>query len=142
MNELSAQTTLEATKPLDELADKATKPKKVIKKDTHWERDHKIVRGVFKNFELPGAPVTFSFSKYKGDPMMRYTLLDGETHELPYMIVKHINDNCRYPVNQYASDADGKPIHKVGKWIQRYGFYSTDFSDESPKPSLITVENM
>lgn len=119
------------------------KPKKNSKRDSQWERDHAMVRGVFKNFELSGAPVTFSFHKYKGDPISRYTLTDGDTFELPHMVVQHINENCRYPVNEFATSPDGKPSHKIGKWVQRYGFYSTDFKvDAAPKPQILTVENV
>lgn len=124
------------------------KPKKQQKKDTQWEKDHKMVRGIFKNFELPGAPLTFMFCKYKGDPIKKYTLRDGETAEIPYMVVRHINDNCRYP--QYAFTEQNQSLEtweagmrKVSKWIQRYGFYSTDFEhNESPAPSLIRVETV
>lgn len=119
------------------------KAKKNSKRDANWERDHTMVRGVFKNFELPGAPVSFSFHKYKGDPIARYTLTDGDTFELPHMVVRHINDNCRYPVNEFATGHDGKPSHKIGKWVQRYGFYSTDFNfDDAPRPQILMVEGI
>ena len=119
------------------------KPKKDTKRDSQWEKDHAMVRGVFKNFELPGAPVTFSYCKYKGDSIRSYTLTDGDSFELPYMVVKHINDNCRYPVNEFSTGPDGKPSHKIGKWVQRYGFFSTDFMhDEAPRTQILTVENI
>jgi len=93
------------------------------------EKDHKIVKGIFRCYEPRGGSLTFSFKKYKGDDVLKYTLVDGEICEIPLMIAKHLNQNCCYPRHSHVLDADGKPSVDVGKKIQRCSFESLEFQD-------------
>lgn len=106
-----------------------------------WEEDSKLVRGIFRNHEIPGGNVMFPFRKYKFDPVKEYTLNDGEIYELPRMVATHINNNCSYPVHKHATDDKGKPVAIVGSRVQRYSFYPTEFADvdqDRPKIDIIT----
>jgi hypothetical protein len=106
-----------------------------------WTEDSKIVRGIFRNHEIPGTSVTFPFRKYKQDHVKEYTLQDGQVYELPRMVATHLNNNCQYTIHKHATDENGKPIAIVGTKIQRFSFYPTDFSDvgaDTPKIDIIT----
>lgn len=91
------------------------------------KEDSKIVAGVFKNIESPGAKVEFTYRAHKGEPIRKYSLEDGQTYDLPLGVAKHINNQCQYKKSKYLVNAQGKPIVTDDKPIQRYQFTSTDF---------------
>ncbi len=93
------------------------------------EKDHKVVKGIFRTYEPRGGSMTFSFKKYKGDDVLKYTLVDGEIYSIPLMVAKHLNQNCSYPKHSYVLDADGKPSVEVGKKVPRCSFESLEFQD-------------
>ena len=93
------------------------------------EKDHKMVEGIFRSYEPRGGSVTFSFKKYKGDEVLKYTLTDGEIYTIPLMVAKHLNQDCYYPVHSHVLDANGNPSVEVGKKVQRCSFDSLEFQD-------------
>lgn len=93
------------------------------------ERDNKIVKGVFRCFEPRGGSITFSFKKHKGDQVLKYTMIDGDTYEIPLMVAQHLNGNCWYPKHTHVLDAAGKPSIEVGKKVQRCSFESLEFQE-------------
>jgi len=93
------------------------------------EKDHKMVKGIFRCFEPRGGSMTFSFKKYKGDEVLKYTMVDGDVCEIPLMVAKHLNQDCFYPVHSHVLDANGNPSVQVGKKIQRCSFESLEFQD-------------
>ena len=93
------------------------------------QKDHKIVKGMFKCFEPRGGSMTFSFRKYKGDDVLKYTLVDGEIYDLPLMVAKHLNQNCWWPKHSHVLDSNGNPSVEVGKKVQRCSFDSLEFQD-------------
>lgn len=94
------------------------------------ERDHQMVKGIFRCFQPVGGSMTFSFKEYKGDEVLKYTMIDGEVYTVPRMVARHLNHNCWYPENKHLLDADGKPSIHVGKKVQRCTFESMEFFDE------------
>ena len=94
------------------------------------EKDHKLVKGIFRCYEPRGGSFTFSFKKYKGDKVETKTLVDGQTYELPLMIAKHLNQNCWYPRHSHVVDANGNPMVDVGQKVQRCSFESLEFYSE------------
>lgn len=113
------------TKPLSK------KDKLKRKTDEQREKDKTTVRGVFRNHETPGAPLSFSYLAYKGDSLETYTLKDETIYSLPYGVVKHLNTNCWYPVHSHTMNAEGLPAIGVGKKVRRFSFSALDFTDES-----------
>lgn len=91
------------------------------------KEDEKLVKGIFKNVEAPGAEAMFSYRAYKEHPIQTFTLQDGETYEIPLGVAKHINRQCRYTRAANLVDASGKPMIGSGKPIPRYEFISTDY---------------
>ena len=93
------------------------------------EKDHKIVKGIFRCYEPRGGGMTFSFKKYKGDEVLKYTMVDGDIYEIPLMVAKHLNQNCYYPKHTHVLDENGKPSVQVGTKVQRCSFESLEFQD-------------
>lgn len=93
------------------------------------KKDHKIVKGIFRCYEPRGGSLTFSFRKYKGDNVLKYTMVDGDTYDVPLMVARHLNQNCYYPQHSHVLDANGHPSVQVGKKVQRCSFESLEFQD-------------
>ncbi len=93
------------------------------------EKDHRTVKGIFRCYEPRGGSMTFSFKKYKGDEVLKYTMVDGDIYEIPLMVAKHLNQECNYPVHSHVLDANGHPSIEVGKKVQRCSFESLEFQD-------------
>lgn len=91
------------------------------------QADARLVKGVFQDNELAGGQVDFFFKKYKGDPIKRYVLKDGETYELPLGVVKHLNSNCAYQSHHYLLGPDGKPT-KSAKKTHRFSFKVAEYT--------------
>lgn len=100
------------------------------KLDQQKKRDRELVKGVFKNFEAPGAPLRFSFKKYKDDQVQSYEFYDNHIYTIPRMVAMHLNNNCWYPEYEYLKGEDKtKDIYGVKKKVKRYGFQSLEFMD-------------
>lgn len=93
------------------------------------EKDHKIVKGIFRCYEPRGGSMTFSFKKYEGDEVLKYTMIDGEIYDIPMMVAKHLNQDCNYPKHSHIQDANGNPCVDVGKKVPRCSFESLEFQD-------------
>lgn len=92
------------------------------------EKDNKMVKGVFRCFEPRGGAMNFSFKKYKGDPIMKFNLIDGEIYDLPLMVAKHLNQDCWYPRHTHVLDINGNPSIDIGKKVKRCSFESLEFA--------------
>ncbi len=93
------------------------------------KKDHKIVKGIFRCYEPQGGSMTFSFKKYKGDEVLKYTMVDGNVYDIPLMVARHLNQNCYYPRHSHVLDANGTPSVEVGKKVNRCSFESLEFQD-------------
>lgn len=117
-----------------------TKEKEAERKKK-YERDHQMVKGRFSFKEVPGGTLCFSFFKYKGDPILRYQLKDGEVYTLPYMVAKHLATNVYENIYQDQLDQEGKHIHVATSKKHRTNFERLDFDDDNFIPSnIVTVE--
>jgi len=112
------------------MPEKTTQTKKV-KENIRYKRDkdREKVKGVFRYYEVPGGSVSFVYKAYDGDPVEKYSLVDGQAYELPLGVAKHLNKNGWYPVHAYTMKEDGKPSMQVGKKVRRFGFQSLEFMD-------------
>ena len=111
-------------------------------------RDNELVRGRFKYDEVPGGSITFSFGKYKGDPIIDYTVIDGQVRTVPRSVAKHLATSGSYPVHEYQTDSNGKRIARVSRRVNRYSFTSVDSFDndddiiKSRNSEILTVEKL
>lgn len=128
--------------------DKTPKPtatKTTTKKELEYKRDkhREKVKGIFRFHEVPGGSMSFVFKEFKGDPVQKYEMVDGEVYTVPLGVAKHLNNNCWYPVHAYSQDEEGKSSVKIGQKVKRCSFQSLDFVDlEAPENSIMTVEKI
>lgn len=111
------------------------------------DKDREMVKGKFIFHEVPGGTLSFSFRKWKEDPVEKFTLVDGEIYSLPLGVAKHLNKNCWYPVHAHLRDESGNVSQKIGQKVRRCSFQSLEFvdiDDLTPEGSegIITVENI
>lgn len=98
------------------------------------EEDSQLVKGIFRCFNPPGGNLTFYFKKYKGDPIQKYEMFDGQEYEVPLAVAKHLNENCFEDDHAYLLDANGNPIVGMGKRNHRFAFSPSKFGDKlAPK---------
>jgi len=110
------------------------------------DQDREKVKGIFKFYECPGSQLSFSYRKYKEDPVETFTLIDGQIYTIPLGVAKHLNSSGQYPVHKYLKDDEGKVSVKVGQKVRRYGFQSLEFVDvadfENTPSKIVTVEKV
>lgn len=110
------------------------------------DKDREMVRGIFRFHEVPGGSLRFSFKKYKEDHVENFDMIDGEIYTVPLGVAKHLNQNCSYPIHQFAMDEQGRNIAKIGQKVRRCSFQSLEFVDtddiNANGNDLVTVENV
>jgi hypothetical protein len=117
-----------AKKKADEVVTAApSTPKNEYKWEAERLRDRKPVKGVFRFHEVPGGTLSFSFLKYKGDPIDKHDLKDGEVYTLPLGVARHLRTSGWYPVHAYAMNEAGVASKRIGQKVKRYTFEPLDF---------------
>ncbi len=104
---------------------------KKVKESLRYQRDkdRQPVKGIFRFYEVPGGSLGFNFKKYKGDPVERYSLVDGQIYTLPLGVAKHLNNDGHYPIHKHMKDEAGNVSMRVGSRVHRFGFQSLEFMD-------------
>ena len=92
-------------------------------------RDNKLIRGRFNYLEVPGGTLNFCYRAYKGDPVVDYSLKDGEIYEIPLGVARHLNTNVGRWEHKYLLDAEGKPSNKTSVRVRRCIFENMEFMD-------------
>lgn len=106
------------------------------------EKDAEKVRGIFRFHEVPGGSMDFMYKAYRGEPLAKYSMKDGEVYTIPLGVAKHLNTNCWYPSYNYKSDELGRPQVTVAEKVRRCSFQSLEFIDlESKVPTKYNFEN-
>jgi hypothetical protein len=145
--------TEEVAAPIEEV--KVQKSKKEQSKELlnkFIEEETKMVKGKFRNIEVPGGSQRIQIKKYPGVPMFDQVMEDGQTYQIPLYVARHLNGvdvtakkihgkihSCEYPIHGFKWD-DGKPmpgcmedrgipvpIITPSKWNRRYAFESLEF---------------
>jgi hypothetical protein len=121
---------------------------KFIKEET------RLVKGKFRNYEIPGGSQHVFVVKYPGIPPFSQVLEDGGTYEIPLYVARHINgvdvtakqlsgkvNSCAYPTHCFKWDNATNapqcrdeggiivPLVVPSKWTKRYGFESLEFQE-------------
>lgn len=101
-------------------------------------KDKEVVKGIFRFYEMPNGQLEFVHRAYPGDPVEKYTMVDGQIYSVPLGVAKHLNKNGWYPEYKHIQDPDGKNMQLatgtnrgqyVAKKIRRFGFQGLDFVD-------------
>jgi len=103
------------------------KSKELIEKQSK-EHD-KLVKGIFRNIEVPGGDLEFAFREFPEQPVRVYHFVDGKEYEIPLGVAKHINNNTKVAIRDHMRNSKGEKLLQtcVGGWRQRYQFVSSDF---------------
>jgi len=110
-------------------------------------RDNELVRGIFRYDEVPGGTLVFTYKKYKNE-FKNYSLVDGNTYQLPRGVAKHLATTGSYPIHEYQTDENGKPVVRIGRRKRRYSFESLGFFEDiedeikSEDSKIFTVEKI
>jgi hypothetical protein len=118
----------------------------VAKNIPNWMAyDMEKVKGVFRNMEQPGAPVSFNLKEYPGQEYDKWTFEDGEKYEIPRYVARHLSRNCYWLENKHLPGETGQfgvrmiahdgrsplaPQMYTTRKVYRYSFNPTDFSDD------------
>ena len=92
-------------------------------------RDEKLVKGRFNYLEVPGGILSFVYKAYKGQPVVRYDLKDGEIYRLPLGVAKHLNNNVGRIEHAYLLDQQGNPSKMTNRRVRRCTFENLEFMD-------------
>ncbi len=96
------------------------------------QEESRLIKGIFQDNELRGGTIKFPFKKFAGDPVVTYTLTDGQEYEIPLAVVKHLNSGCAYIQDAYISGmltADGKPMKNPNpKKTHRFSFKTLEYT--------------
>lgn len=99
--------------------------------DDKRAEEQKMVRGIFRFHEVPGGQMDFVYRKYKGQPLEKYSMKDGEVYEVPLGVARHLNTNCWYPVYGFSdrshADVQQSALMSVKEKVRRCSFQSLDF---------------
>jgi hypothetical protein len=66
-----------------------------------------IEKVVFRNQRDPGYPLEFHYAS-KTHPFKQYKLIDGETYDLPYEVIRNL-ESCRENIEKYRRSSAGIP---------------------------------
>ncbi len=113
------------------------------KLEKFMKEESRMVRGIFKCYECPGASAKISVRKYPGQKTTTYVFFDGGEYEIPLWVARHLNGidataeslkgklhSCGVPVHQHHIDPKtGFSSVEVGSVRRRYGFQSMDFME-------------
>lgn len=102
--------------------------------DAKRAEERKLVRGIFRFHEVPGGQMEFMYRKYKGDPLEKFSMKDGEVYEVPLGVARHLNTNCWYPLYGHNDKAQqevaGSAAMSIKEKIRRCSFQSLDFVEQ------------
>lgn len=101
------------------------------------KEETKVVRGIFKCFETPGATVKITVKKYPGIQPFSQIMTDGETYEVPLYVARHLNGvdvtagalgdlkdrntkigTCSYPIHGFRWDVGTNPNMGVDSQVE------------------------
>ena len=99
--------------------------------DDKRAEEQKMVRGIFRFHEVPGGQMDFVYRKYKGQPLEKYSMKDGEVYEVPLGVARHLNTNCWYPVYGFSEKSQAvvadNALMSIKEKVRRCSFQSLDF---------------
>jgi len=109
---------------MQEVSNKQQQVKAAVPLKKRFPKKPEMVEGIFRNWEIRGAPITFSYTD-DGSPAKKYTLEDGKKYVLPINVARHLN-RCGYPTSEAEVDKQGHYLGKREGWIRRYSFRRVD----------------
>lgn len=138
MNELDELEILDGVMPTQVILDDAVDAQPMSARERMQARlqemrkkDSRLVKGIFRFYEVPNGKLEFVHCEYPGDRVETYRLKDGTIYEIPLGVAKHLNKNGSYPIHERVMNDGGMVEERSVKKVRRFGFQSLDFVDES-----------
>lgn len=103
--------------------------KKKIDTEAYRKKDAMLVKGRFNYHEVSGGTLRFVYRAYKGDPVMKYELQDGQIYKLPRGVARHLNENVGRKEHKYLLDKHGNPSTLASVNVRRCSFENLEFVD-------------
>lgn len=103
---------------------KKADPKAVAEMEKLRKEEQKEVDVMFRCYLPQGGSAEMFYRKFPGERIRFYKFFDGKKYKVPLGLVRHVNENCRYKIeeeNLDILDADGKPMTQRNERI-RYEF--------------------
>lgn len=72
--------------------------------------DERMVRGKFHFYERPNGTLRFAYRRYKGDKIVTYILKDQSHYELPWGVVRALEEGSAYYTHNIEVADDGKIV--------------------------------
>ncbi len=91
------------------------------------KEESKLVSARYMNHRGSHERLTKPYCRWAGDPIQTWHFIPGETYELPYGLVKEVNDNPGLPKRSDILDAKGVPTLKDQKAEKIHEFVATSF---------------
>lgn len=117
-----------------ELSAEILLPDEDVIRDTPEQQklDQRIIRGRFHFYERPGGFHQFLYRRYKGEPITSVTLRDGGTYDLPYGIVRALEESAFYMRHNVETSAEAsdslvvaggeQQVYSTGRGHARFAF--------------------
>lgn len=103
-----------------------------VVRDTEEQRvlDQRLVRGKFEFYERPGGTLNFTYRRYKGEKIVNYILRDKGYYELPWGVVRALEEGSHYYTHNIETDETDdttfrngeRQVHTTKKGAARYSF--------------------
>jgi hypothetical protein len=112
---------------------KHMKPEIKAKLEKEKKEDHRIVKAEYINRTGRHERLVKAYCRYAGDPIEIWNFIPGRTYDIPYGLVKEVNEK-RMPKRSGLMEVDGEKVNKDGSplaqdqdgdWVHR--FIAIDF---------------
>lgn len=114
--------------PFDDF--KHMKPEHKKEMESQKKEDGKTIKVEYMNSRGRHERLTKPYCKYAGDPITIWHFIPGKTYEVPFGLVKEVNDSSKkIPRRSGLVSIDGEPIRKdespldkdeEGEWLHRF----------------------
>jgi hypothetical protein len=120
------------------------RPKLDLEKERKRMREK--VQGIFHFHEVPGGGIEFNYKEFDGDPIEKFSMLDGYQYTVPYGVARHLNRNGWYPEYGHVQVDAGPNVRmapvgvnnteaRIVRKVRRYSFSSLEFLDLDDFPT-------
>ncbi len=93
---------------------KSMKPETKAKCEKEKKEDHRMVKVEYINSRGKHERLTKAYCRWAGDPIQQWNLIPGYTYEVPYGLVKEVNEGGKLPKRSGLVSVDGKELNAGG----------------------------
>lgn len=120
--------TLTNSVPLSDMKHFSPDMKSKVEKEK--KEDGRLVKAEYQNSRGRHERLTKAYCRYAGDPIQIYHFIPGHTYEVPFGLIKEVNDKSKtLPKRSGLVSVDGNSVNKdesplaqdqEGEWLHRF----------------------